>query len=75
MIDFVQIELGGERWTISWDSDATLKKVRCIGSKTGLKYCTYLFQDFTPDKAFDLAMTQLQWLREALKDVKQTGME
>jgi hypothetical protein len=75
MIDFVQIELGGERWTISWDSDATLKKVRCIGSKTGLKYCTYLFQDFTPDKAFDLAMTQLKWLREEFKNVKQTGME
>jgi len=75
MIDFVQIELGGERWTISWDSDATMKKVRCTGSKTGLKYCTYCLHDFTPDKAFDLAMTQLQWLREEFKNVKQTGVE
>ena len=75
MIDFVQIELGGERWTISWDSDATLKKVRCTGSKTGLKYCTYCLHDFTPNKAFDIAMTQLKWLQEEFKDAEQTGME
>jgi hypothetical protein len=75
MIDFVQIELAGERWAISWDSDATLKKVRCTGSKTGLKYCTYCLHDFTPDKAFDIAMTQLKWLREEFKDAEQTGME
>ena len=75
MIDFVQIELAGERWAISWDSDATLKKVRCTGSKTGLKYCTYCLHDFTPDKAFDIAMTQLKWLQEEFKDAEQTGME
>ena len=75
MIDFVQIELGGERWAISWDSDATLKKVRCTGSKTGLKYCTYCLHDFTPNKAFDIAMTQLKWLQEEFKDAEQTGME
>jgi|TARA_R110002051_G_C8331529_1_gene436724 hypothetical protein len=75
MIDFVQIELAGERWAISWDSDATLKKVRCTGSKTGLKYCTYCLHDFTPNKAFDIAMTQLKWLQEEFKDAEQTGME
>ena len=75
MIDFVQIELGGERWAISWDSDATLKKVRCTGSKTGLKYCTYCLHDFTPNEAFDIAMTQLKWLQEEFKDAEQTGME
>ena len=58
MIDFVQIELGGERWTISWDSDATLKKVRCIGSKTGLKYCTYCLHDFTPDSYDTIEMVK-----------------
>ena len=67
MINFVEITLNGERWTISWDVEGNLKKVRCVGDKSGLKYCTYCIHNFTPDKAFDEAMVQLGWLREEFK--------
>jgi len=38
MINFVEIELGGDSWTISW---AGSREVVCTGEKFGRKYASY----------------------------------
>jgi len=67
MIDFVEIELGGDKWKITWD-DVRRVKVKTIGEKNGLKYISYYVPQLTPSKAYDIAMVQLQWLKEEYAD-------
>ena len=64
-VDFIEIELGGETWTTKWD---TLRKVKTRGSKSGLKYATYNIVAYTPERAHDIAMLHLKWLKEDIKD-------
>ena len=66
-IDFVDIEIGGDKWKITWD-DARRQKVRTEGEKYGLKYTTYYIPPLTPSKAYDIAMIQLQWLKKDCAD-------
>ena len=61
MINFVEIELGGDSWTISW---AGSREGVCTGEKFGRRYASYNYRELTPSTAFDSAMTQLSWLRE-----------
>ena len=63
-VDFVEIELGGEKWTTRWDM---IRKIKTRGSKSGLKYATYNIVAYTPEKAYDIAMLHLKWLREDLE--------
>ena len=67
-IDLVEVELAGDKWKITWD-DARRLKVRTEGEKYGLKYTTYYISPLTPSKAYDIAMIQLQWLKEDYADV------
>lgn len=64
MINFVEIELGGDSWSIGWDVEQA--KVICTGRRFGRKYCSTNFKELTPSIAFDLAMMQLSWLRKGL---------
>ena len=62
-IDFVEVELGGDSWKITWD-DARRVKVKTTGEKHGLKYCQYSIPKLTPSQAYDIAMVQLEWLKK-----------
>tara|TARA_R100000322_G_scaffold4963_1_gene3804 strand:- start:1001 stop:1216 length:216 start_codon:yes stop_codon:yes gene_type:complete len=62
-IDFVEIELGGEKWKITWDTK-TRKKIKTRGEKAGLMYTIYSLTELTPAQAYDIAMTQLEWLKK-----------
>tara|TARA_R110001583_G_scaffold63062_1_gene184677 strand:+ start:499 stop:717 length:219 start_codon:yes stop_codon:yes gene_type:complete len=64
-IDFVELELGGDSWKISWD-DARRLKVKTVGEKHGLKCTSYYIPNLTPSKAYDVAMQQLEWLKKEL---------
>jgi hypothetical protein len=63
MIDFVEIELGGDKWKISWDT-RTRKKIKTRGEEAGLMYTIYSLKDLTPAQAYDIAMLQLEWLKK-----------
>ena len=63
MIDFVEIELGGDKWKISWDT-RTRKKIKTRGEESGLMYTIYSLTDLTPEQAYDIAMLQLEWLKK-----------
>ena len=65
MINFVEIELGGDSWAISW---AGSREVVCTGEKFGRKYASYNYNKLTPSTAFDMAITQLTWLKKDFKD-------
>ena len=62
-IDFVEVELGGDSWKITWDV-SNRKKIKTTGEKHGLKYTIYSLTDLTPAQAYDIAMVQLEWLKE-----------
>ena len=64
MINFVEIELRGDSWNIGWDVDETSRRVVCTGKKFGRKFTSYSINKMTPSTAFDMAMTQLSWLKE-----------
>ena len=63
-VDFVEVTMGGEKWTTKWDM---IRKIKTRGSKSGLKYATYNIVAYTPEKAYDIAMLHLKWLREDLE--------
>jgi len=63
MIDFVEIEHGGDKWKISWDT-RTRKKIKTRGEEAGLMYTIYSLKDLTPAQAYDIAMLQLEWLKK-----------
>ena len=56
--------MGCETGTIKWD---IIRKINTRGSKSGLKYATYNIVAYTPEKAYDIAMLHLKWLREDLE--------
>jgi len=62
-IDFVEVELGGDNWKITWDVSRR-KKIKTTGEKSGLKYTIYSLTDLTPAQAYDIAMAQLEWLKK-----------
>ncbi len=62
-VDFVEVELGGDNWTITWDVSRR-KKIKTTGEKSGLKYTIYSLTDLTPAQAYDIAMVQLKWLKK-----------
>ena len=62
-IDFVEVELGGDNWKITWDV-SNRKKIKTTGERHGLKYTIYSLTDLTPAQAYDIAMVQLEWLKE-----------
>jgi len=62
-IDFVEVELGGDSWKITWDVSRR-KKIKTTGKKSGLKYTIYSLTDLTPAQAYDIAMVQLEWLKK-----------
>ena len=62
-IDFVEGELGGDSWKITWDV-SNRKKIKTTGEKHGLKYTIYSLTDLTPAQAYDIAMVQLEWLKK-----------
>ena len=66
MIDFVELELGGDSWKITWD-DSHRIKVKTTGKESGLKYTTYSLTKLTPSQAYDMAMVQLEWLKKDIK--------
>jgi len=66
-INLVEVELADDKWKITWD-DARRQRVRTEGEKYGLKYTTYYIPPLTPSKAYDIAMIQLQWLKEDYAD-------
>ena len=61
-IDFIEVELGGDNWKISWDHNRR-KKVTTTGEKAGLMYTIYSLTELTPAQAYDIATTQLEWLK------------
>ena len=61
-VDFIEVELGGDKWKISWDYNRR-KKVKTTGEKAGLMYTIYSLTELTPAQAYDIAMTQLEWLK------------
>jgi len=61
-IDLVEVELGGDKWKISWDYNRR-KKVKTTGEKAGLMYTIYSLTELTPAQAHDIAMMQLEWLK------------
>ena len=63
MIDFVEIELGGDKWKITWDT-RTRKKIKTTGEKAGLVQTIYSLKNLTPAQAYDIAMLQLEWLKK-----------
>ena len=65
MINFVEIEIGGDSWTISWVGP---REVVCTGDKFGRKYASYNYRELTPSTAFDSAMNQLSWLKKDFKN-------
>ena len=64
MINFVEIEIGGDSWNIGWDVEETSQRVVCTGKKFGRKFASYSINKITPSTAFDMAMTQLSWLKK-----------
>ncbi len=62
-VDFVEIELGGDNWKITWDVNRR-KKIKTTGEKHGLKYTIYSLTNLTPAQAYDIAMVQLEWLKK-----------
>ena len=68
MINFVEIELGGDSWNIGWDVDETSRRVVCTGEKFGRRYASYNYRELTPSTAFDSAMNQLSWLKKDFKN-------
>jgi len=62
-VDFVEVELGGDNWKITWDVSRR-KKIKTTGEKYGLKYTIYSLTDLTPAQAYDIAMLQLEWLKK-----------
>jgi hypothetical protein len=62
-IDFVEVELGGDSWKITWDV-SNRKKIKTTGERHGLKYTIYSLTDLTPAQAYDIAMVQLEWLKK-----------
>ena len=62
-LDFVEVELGGDKWKISWDYSRR-KKVTPTGEKAGLMYTIYSLKNLTPAQAYDIAMLQLEWLKK-----------
>ena len=67
MIDFAELELGGDSWKITWD-DSHRIKVKTTGKESGLKYTTYSLTTLTPSQAYDMAMVQLEWLKKEMKN-------
>jgi len=62
IIDLVEVELGGDKWKISWDYSRR-KKVTTTGEKAGLMYTIYSLTELTTAQAYDIAMMQLEWLK------------
>jgi len=67
MLDFVELDLGGDSWKITWD-DSHRIKVKTTGKESGLKYTTYSLTKLTPSQAYDIAMVQLEWLKKEIKN-------
>jgi len=65
-VDFIELELGGDSWKITWD-DARRIKVKTTGKESGLKYTMYSLTKLTPSQAYDIAMVQLEWLKKEMK--------
>ena len=65
-IDFVELNLGGDSWKITWD-DSHRIKVKTTGKESGLKYTMYSLTKLTPSQAYDMAMVQLEWLKKDIK--------
>ena len=62
-IDYIEIELGGDKWKITWDTK-THKKIKTSGEKAGLVRTIYSLKNLTPEQAYDVAMLQLEWLKK-----------
>ena len=62
-IDFIEIELGGDKWKITWDTK-THKKIKTTGEKAGLVRTIYSLKNLTPEQAYEIAMLQLEWLKK-----------
>ena len=62
-IDFIEIELGGDKWKITWDTK-THKKIKTTGEKAGLVRTIYSLKNLTPEQAYDIAMLQLECLKK-----------
>ena len=76
VVDFVEIELAGDVWTISWDTCRT-NWVRTRGKKYGLAMAEQhmSIKRLTPSQAYDISIRQLNRLRRyidkgMIKDVE-----
>ena len=67
MLNFVEVDLGGDSWKITWDHSHRIK-VKTTGKESGLKYTTYSLTKLTPSQAYDIAMIQLEWLKKEMKN-------
>ena len=63
IIALVEVELGGDKWKITWDTK-THKKIKTTGEKAGLVRTIYSLKNLTPEQAYDIAMLQLEWLKK-----------
>ena len=71
MIDFVDIEIGGDKWKITWDTSWAFHEVSTIGQKYGRKRSVRPgIKQLTPSEAYDIAMEQLDILIKEYKYVK-----
>ena len=68
-VDFVEIEIGGDKWKITWDTSWTFHEVRTVGEKYKVKrsVCPGTKQ-LTPSEAYDMAMDQLDMLLKEYKN-------
>jgi hypothetical protein len=70
-IDFVEVELGGDKWKITWDTSWTFQEVRTVGEKYKMKRSVRPgTKQLTPSEAYDIAMDQLDMLIKEYKYVK-----
>ena len=69
MIDFVEVELGGDKWKITWDTSWTFQEVRTVGEKYKMKRSVRpSTKQLTPSEAYDIAMDQLDMLLKEYKN-------
>ena len=70
-IDFVDIEIGGDKWKITWDTSWAFHEVSTIGERYGRKRSVRPgIKQLTPSEAYDIAMEQLDILIKEYKYVK-----
>ena len=68
-IEFVEIEIGGDKWKITWDTSWTFHEVRTVGEKYKVKRSVRSgTKQLTPSEAYDMAMDQLDMLLKEYKN-------